>query len=441
MAAWRRGKFTEIDVERRRDILFISSNFPPVVGGSAVVYDQICSHAAEHVVALGQWRDHQTGEAWAEIDREDAGRAYDIHRIEYVRPPLKADLGLRGLQRHDLWVMLRTLLTATALIARHRVRVVCLGELVTAGWLVFPLRYLMFRRVYIYTHGEEISQQSYSLLDRLRGAFLAHATGVIAVSQFCKSQIFSRFGLDPQRVRVLPNGVDLSLFTPGERNRDCLPELARRGRVLLSVARLVERKGQAFLIRAMPLILESDPDVRCLIAGTGPQEAPLRALIAELGLEAHCILVGSVSNEALVELYRAVDIFVLPCVTLPDGDTEGYGLVFVEANACGLPVVAGAAGGTVEAVIDEETGLLVDGSSPTQIADAVLRILRSPDLARRLSADGLRRARTMGWEDVARGFLAICLGETPPRKAQAMQEGAIRPGPVVASANPAAPEA
>lgn len=377
-----------------------------------VVYDQICRAAADRIVALAPSHDYRTGAAWPRLDDQ---RPYIIHRIPYIRPPLPRghSSGPLAAILTDLGVMARLLTKVAQLWWRHRFKTVCLGELVQSGWLVFPLRYLLGLRVVFYTHGEEVSQAPQSLLERLRPLFLRHAHRIIAVSQFCKGEIVSHHGIPPDQIELVTNGVDLTRFSPGPAEPAALPDGLRSRRLLLSVSRLVPRKGHADLIRALPAIISSHPDIHCLIVGDGPEAGPLNEMIAAAGLEAHCSLLGPVPFARLISLYRSAELFVLPCQTQSNGDTEGFGLVFVEANACGLPVVGGAAGGTIEALIDGETGLLVDGADPADIARAVNRLLADPGLAARLAEGGRRRAAGMGWPLVAERFLAACLA--PPR--------------------------
>ncbi|MES2463270.1 MAG: glycosyltransferase, partial [Armatimonadota bacterium] len=399
---------------RERKILFVSSNFPPVIGGSAVVYDQICSNAEGVIVALGASRDYRTGVEWGGLKAADQARNYIIHRLRYLRPPAFGAESPRWFGRvgqvllRDIPVMVGLLLNVLALIWRYRVRVVCLGELVYGGWLVFPLRYVLGRTVLIYTHGEEISQDTENLLARRRGLFLRHAHRIIAVSLFCKGQIVSKFKIDPQKIHVINNGVNLAEFNRSEKNRGIWPQPIQGRRIILSVSRLVERKGQETLLLAMPKILALHPDAHCVVVGGGPLENHLRALAMEIGIEQHCTILGPRRQNDVVEYFRNCDVFALPCRTLADGDTEGYGLVFLEAAACGKPVVAGAAGGTVEAVADGETGLLVDGSSAEEVAAAINRLLGDPTFAAKLAEEGWRRAQEATWRSVASQFLQVC---------------------------------
>ena len=399
----------------RRDILFLSLNFspPPVVGGSAVVYDQICRRLSNDVVALGSSHSSD-GVPWPGMEETDAARPYIIHRFHYMRLPdgaRRKGWARRLFERFlvDLPVMVSTLTLLIVLIVRYRVKVVCLGELVAIGWLVLPLRYLMRRRVLVYTHGEEVTQKSEWLLDRIRGTCLRRASGVIAVSRFCKGEIVARYRVNPDRICVVRNGVDLDLFSVGTRERAALPEQVRNCRIILSVGRLVARKGHEQLLRAMPHILARVADAHCMIIGAGKLDTRLKSVATELGVLDHCSFLGGLELTDLIQLYRSCDVFVLPCRTLPNGDTEGFGLVFLEANACGAPVVAGAAGGTVEAVDDGNSGLLIDGSDIAAITNAVVRILSDALLAKQLSTGGIRWAAQHDWQSTAEQFRRFTL--------------------------------
>jgi phosphatidylinositol alpha-1,6-mannosyltransferase len=154
--------------------------------------------------------------------------------------------------------------------------------------------------------------------------------------------------------------------------------------------------------------------VHYLILGDGELRPEVERIIAAEGLGEHVTLVGKVSDSELVDYLRLCDLFLMPNRTMADGDTEGFGLVFREANACRKPVIGGRAGGVVEAVKDNESGLLVDGYDVDAIAAAIERILGDDALADRLSAAGLQLALENNTAAVARQFVKTCerlLGE------------------------------
>jgi phosphatidylinositol alpha-1,6-mannosyltransferase len=162
--------------------------------------------------------------------------------------------------------------------------------------------------------------------------------------------------------------------------------------LLLMVGRLgQERKGYDKAIEALPSILARVPDTKLVLVGPGDQTG-LRHLAQRVGVEDRVIFTGEVVERGqLMLLYAACDVFLLPTRTMSDGDTEGFGIVFLEAGLMGKPVVGGRAGGTEDAIVHGQTGLLVDGSDVEQIAGAVVRLLGDPAYASLLGQQGKER--------------------------------------------------
>jgi phosphatidyl-myo-inositol dimannoside synthase len=394
-------------------VLFISSTFPPVVGGSAVVYENLCRNADGAIVGLGATHDYATGCPLSGVEAHDRDARYRIYRLKLLRPAMKPSGGKTGRLRsrlRDLALMGQVLLRVAAIARRERIDAICLGDLVYGGWMVFPLRYFFGYKMLIYVHGEEITtRQGGGLFDAWRAKFLAHAHAVIAVSSFTRDAMVRLMKIDPAKIALIPNGVDLERFQLRRSRPESADRYGVRGRrVILSVGRLVPRKGVDHLVAAMPAILEACPDAHLLIVGEGPLRPALEQSIATHGLKEHVTLLGGVGDEALRELYALADIFALPNRTMPDGDTEGFGLVFLEANASGKPVVAGRAGGAADAVTDGVNGLTVDGADVTEIAAAVIRLLNDPELRGKLAAQGLALARASDWRSRTAMFLALC---------------------------------
>ena len=214
------------------------------------------------------------------------------------------------------------------------------------------------------------------------------------------------------RLEHLPAGVDPAVFRPrcgGDEVRRSYG-LADRP-VVVCVSRLVPRKGQDVLIRALPAIRRQVPDAALLLVGGGPDAPRLQRLAAEHDVADDVVLTGSVPWEVLPAHYDAGDVFAMPCRTRGAGmDVEGLGIVFLEASATGLPVVAGRSGGSPDAVLDGQTGHLVDGRSVTAVAERVGGLLADPDRAREMGAAGRAWVeREWRWDVLAarlRGLLA-----------------------------------
>jgi phosphatidylinositol alpha-1,6-mannosyltransferase len=161
----------------------------------------------------------------------------------------------------------------------------------------------------------------------------------------------------------------------------------------------VEKKGIDYAIRAFAAVQRRVPGCRYLVVGSGPYEAALRTIAAEAGVGGSVVFAGDVTEDDLVAHYCLGDVFVMPNRALADGDTEGFGLVFLEANGCGLPVIAGRDGGSCDAVRDGVNGLVVDGHSVAAIEAAMLALLGDAGLHGRLARQG---------REVAAALAAVC---------------------------------
>lgn len=183
---------------------------------------------------------------------------------------------------------------------------------------------------------------------------------------------------------------------------------------LLFVGRLVERKGVPFLVRAVADLVRDLP-VHLNIVGTGPDEPALRELAAELGISARVGFLGFVSSERLEELYQNCDVFVLPAIVDSKGDTEGLGVVLIDAMSHRKPVVASGIGGIVDIVINEQSGLSVPPADVAALVTAIRRVLTDPDLARRLGDGGYAHIRrNYSWPAIIERLSAIYATLLPP---------------------------
>jgi phosphatidylinositol alpha-1,6-mannosyltransferase len=179
--------------------------------------------------------------------------------------------------------------------------------------------------------------------------------------------------------------------------------------VVVSVSRLVPRKGQDRLVHAWGGVLREFPDARLLIVGGGRNRNRLARLARRLDVSARVVFTGPVSDDDLPACFAAGQLFAMPCRSRGGGlDVEAWGTVFLEAAAVGRPSIAGRAGGAPEAVLHEETGLVVDPRSEAAVRSAILRLLRAPDEARRFGERAAARARgEFTWSHLARRLQAL----------------------------------
>ncbi|MEM1033087.1 MAG: glycosyltransferase family 4 protein [Myxococcota bacterium] len=368
----------------------VTADFPPVVGG-------IATYAAE--LSRRLLRTHAvTVVAPAHPRSAHHDRTFPA---PVVRLPGGADaLGFASLP---------------ALLRRRPTTVLC------ATWGVAPSAIVARRlgrvkRVVVAAHGRELllepwpgrAQRGY---DVFRRRVLRHADHCLPVSRYTAG-LLEALGVAARRITVVSNGTDPDRFvrppypaSPYPASPSPLRGLgAGGGPIVLTVARLVRRKGVDTVLEAWPTIAAHHPGARYVVVGDGPDRARLEALARPLGPGIH--FAGNVDEDELGAWYRACDVFVMPARSEPP-DVEGFGLVFLEAGALGKPVVAARAGGVVDAVDDEKTGLLVPPGDPVTTAAAVVRILADPSLAARLGAGGRARATASRWEDVAGAMVRV----------------------------------
>jgi phosphatidylinositol alpha-1,6-mannosyltransferase len=192
-------------------------------------------------------------------------------------------------------------------------------------------------------------------------------------------------------VKILP-GIDILHFIPSERDQSLATEIGIHGRqTIVSVGRLVHRKGQDRLIEALPKILEKVPNAALLLVGTGPYKKEIEKLVLKHKMSSHVFFAGRIQHEDLPKYFALGDLFAMPARNRLGGlEVEGLGIVYLEASACGIPTIVGNSGGAPEALIEGKTGFLVDGNSVDEIADAAIRILTNPTLQKEMGSYGNR---------------------------------------------------
>ncbi|WP_225848410.1 glycosyltransferase family 4 protein [Streptomyces sp. HPF1205] len=351
--------------------LIVTNDFPPRPGGiqSFVHNMALRLDPGKVVVYASTWRDG------SEVARFDAEQPFPV-----VRDRTKVLLPTPRVTR-----------AAAALLREHGCSSVWFGAAAPLALMAPSLRAAGARRLVGTTHGHEAAWAqlpgSRMLLRRI-----GEGTDTLTyLGEYTRSRIASALTAEAAaRMVQLPPGVDEKTFHPASGGAALRARLGLADRpVVVCVSRLVPRKGQDTLIAAMPRILREFPDAVLLIVGGGPYRRDLERLAARTGVTAAVRFTGAVPWEELPAHFGAGDVFAMPCRTRRGGlDVEGLGMVYLEASATGLPVVAGDSGGAPDAVLRGETGWVVTGGSPAQAADRVLALLRDPDLRRRLGERG-----------------------------------------------------
>ncbi len=378
---------------RRQAYLVISQLFLPTKGGTAV-------WAAEVYGRLGDKSTHVLTACVPGSAAVDAVHPNTVHRLNLTRIP--------WLKPESAWMYMKLVTMALWLGVTRRFAAVHAIRVLPEGLAAWVVARLTRRPLVIYAHGEELTSWGRGSKYRFMLFLLRRADVVVANSEFTRDVLIA-MGVDEQRIRLIYPGVDVSRFRPGLPAADLRASLGLGAQsfLLLSVGRLQRRKGFDQVIRALPGLVGEGFDVYYAIIGIGEDEAYLRGLVSELGLLGRVHMLGHVPETDLPRWYNACDVFVMPNRDI-GGDTEGFGMVYIEAAACGKPAVAGRTGGTGSAVVDAVTGLRVDGERVDAIADAIGRLLQDASLRTRLGAAGLERVRAeLAWGRVAEKTSAL----------------------------------
>jgi len=271
---------------------------------------------------------------------------------------------------------------ALAIIRRQRITDVHFAYPLPSGLAGAILKKLSAVRMQAFCHGKEITgpaARSGPKAAALR-LVLNRADSIAAVSHFTADRILE-FGVDPQKVRVLYPSVDHRRFHPGRDGSTIRRQFGlEHKRVILTVGRLIERKGHDIVIQALPRILDLVPEAHYLIAGDGPFRPRLKQLVDKLGLQPWVTFAGQFPDHLTPDFYAAADVFVMASRQLDtDGDVEGFGIVLLEASASGLPVVGGDSGGVPEAVARCERGTVVPPTDTEAVADALVKYLTATE--------------------------------------------------------------
>jgi phosphatidylinositol alpha-1,6-mannosyltransferase len=361
-----------------RKTLLITNDFPPRAGGIQCYLHELARRlpGGELVVyapaAVGS-------------DHHDAHAPYPV-----IRHPRSLMLPIRDVLRG-----------AQRIVRAERCEAVWFGAAAPLALLAPKLRACGVGRVLACAHGHEVG---YALVPPGRAVLRRIGAGadiVTFVSSYTRSRFASAFG-PVSALEPLAPGVDTLRFAPSPDARTRLRNYYGLGErpVVVCVSRLVPRKGQDVLIRALPRIRRVLPGTLLLVVGEGGDRRRLETLAAQTGVSESVLFTGAVAPEDLPAHYNCSDVFAMPCRTRVGGlDVEGLGMVFLEASASGLPVVAGRSGGAPETVLEGRTGTVVDGRDVRAVSDAVAAPLLWPALAARRGAAGREWVRReWSWE-------------------------------------------
>ncbi len=350
-------------------VLVVTNDFPPRRGGIESFVLSLCRALPAQSVVVYTARMRGAAAVDAELD------------FRVVRDRRSTLLPTRRVRR-----------TARELVRRHGCRQVVFGAAAPLALMADHLRRSGAHRIIAITHGHETWWASLLITRRLLRRIGNSVDALTYVSEHCRQGVAAALsGRGVALMARMPPGVDLERFSPavdGRAFRDGLG-IAQGRPVVLAAARLVARKGHDQLIAAWPRVLLAHPNAFLLVVGDGPARASLARRISSAGLCDSVRLLPGVDWDDMPMVYASADVFALPCRTRRRGlESEALGLAFLEAAACGLPLVVGRSGGAPETVRDGETGHLVDPGDVEEIADAVVALLDNPESARTMGDRG-----------------------------------------------------
>lgn len=376
--------------------LVVTNDFPPRPGGiQTFVHELVRRLPADDVlVYASRFRDYE---------------AFDADQpFEVVRDDTSVLLPTPAVRRR-----------AAGLVRSHQAEAVLFGAAAPLGLLAPSLRSAGAARTIGITHGHEAGWAGYPVTRQVLrrvGDGLDTMTYLGGYTHDRISRALSAAAAS--RMVQLAPGVDPTVFHPEVDGASVRASLGLDGRpVVVCVSRLMPRKGQDTLIRALPEIRRLVPDAALLLVGGGPHRETLAKLAESTGMGEHVVITGSVPFESLPAHFAAGDVFAMPCRTRHFGlDVEGLGIVYLEASAVGLPVVAGRSGGAPDAVLAGETGAVVNGENVAEVADVVAGLLGDPERRAAYGTAGRDWVQAdWTWDSAASRLESLLAGESPYR--------------------------
>ncbi|CAM4448998.1 GDP-mannose-dependent alpha-(1-6)-phosphatidylinositol monomannoside mannosyltransferase [Mycobacterium basiliense] len=362
-------------------VLLVTNDFPPRRGG-------IQSYLGEFVGRLVDAGSHSVtvyAPQWKGADAHDEAARAAGYRV--VRHPTTLMLPVPAVDSR-----------MRRLIAEHDIDTVWFGAAAPLALLAARARQAGASWVLASTHGHEVGWSMLPIARSVLRRIGDEADVVTFVSRYTRSRFAPAFGPSAS-LEHLPPGVDTDRFRPDPAGRAELRKRYGLGErpTVVCLSRLVPRKGQDMLIKALPSIRRQVDGAALVIVGGGPYLETLRRLARDREVADHVVFTGGVPGEELPAHHALADVFAMPCRTRGAGmDVEGLGIVFLEASASGVPVIAGKSGGAPEAVQHNKTGLVVDGDRVDKVAGAVIELLSNPDRAAAMGSAG-RQWVTSEW--------------------------------------------
>ena len=354
-----------------KPLLFVTNDFGPRAGGIETF-----------VIGLIERRPY--GSTIVYTSSQEASAPYDAAWLK--------DFGVRVIRDRSK-ILLPTPRVAWALkkiIKEHQIEVVAFGAAAPLGVLSSSLKSYGVKRTVALTHGHEVWWSKLFPFNLIMRRIGSTTDSLTYLGEFTRNAISKALSSDAHNamVKIAP-GIDVDHFRPIDSSQLRHDLGVANKKVIVSVGRLVHRKGQDHLIQSLPEILKVHPDAHLLLVGQGPYREHLERLVAEHNLHESITFIGRIQYADLPRYICCGDIFAMPSRSRLMGlEVEGLGIVYLEASSCGLPVIAGKSGGAPDAVVDGTTGAVVDGEDDKEIAQAVIKLFNDQVAASAMGSHG-----------------------------------------------------
>ena len=375
--------------DKQKVELVFSEVFPPMHGGSGRWLWEVYSRqdADKYVVVAGNAESDTLFDSKAELK---------IHRISFNYSSW-SDWALFSLG--GLIFYTKLFLKLRKIIKQYHVTAIHCGRCIPEGFVAMLFKLFKGIPYYCYIHGEDIenSATSRSMTAMLRPV-LKRADLLICNSKNSHRLLLQHWDVNKTQCCIVNPGANTKAFTPAARCEDTRAKLGWQDRfVLITVSRLEERKGHDMMIKAMAEIVKTVPKALYAVIGSGPRQEYLEQLTVELGLSDNISFMPNVSDADMITCYQQADVFVLPNRDI-GRNIEGFGIVMIEAQACGIPALGGMSGGTPETVIHGETGYSVDCSTPDLLAEHVIVLAQYEAKRTQMGENARKHAEQFDWD-------------------------------------------
>ena len=372
-------------------VLFVTNDFGPRAGGiETFIIGLIERRPFGQTIVYTSWQDNA-----ASYDAEWCSK----FGVEVIRDRSKILLPTP-----------RVALALRKIIRTRGITTAAFGAAAPLGLLSASMKRAGVKRSVALTHGHEVWWAKVFPFNFLLRRIGSTVDVLTYLGEFTRSAISNALTNKAQQamVKIAP-GIDTDHFVPTDASVLRRSLGLENKKVIVSVGRLVHRKGQDYLIQSMPLILHQVPNAHLLLVGQGPYLEHLQKLVKEHGLESSVTFIGRVDYKELPQYLCVGDIFAMPSRSRLMGlEVEGLGIVYLEASSCGLPVLAGNSGGAPDAVKQSETGLVVNGTDEKQIASAAIELLNNSDSSKKMGLAGRQWiVNNWRWETWSKEFEAL----------------------------------